>query len=248
MRSSSHLRYGSQAILSAIMSRTFHLPIGWTTLGVLGLAVTVATAAHEMGHHLVAAIECGGFGRVTFTRFQERDGCRAIIGNISGPTISLLILWLGAVLLRNPRSALRGFVAVISAMPLVRVASVASGGDDWNYSARIVTGDRHIVLLTWIVVLIVLPPLVLAYRGLDNRHRWLVFALALILSVFPAAILQPLDVRVYFTWIDHREAFRQPTMLGIPLVVLAVYGAATFVFFRWAYPWLRKHESVTGAN
>ena len=225
-------------------SRTLHLPISWTMLGVLGLAVTVATAAHELGHHLVAAIECGGFGRVTFTRFQERDGCRAIIGNISGPTISFLILWLGAALLRSPRSALRGFTAVISAMPLIRVASVASGGDDWNYSARLLTGDRHIALLTSIVVLIVLPPLVLAYRGLHNRHRWLVFALALILSVFPAAILQPLDVRVFFTWIDHREEFHQPTVLGIPLAVLAVYSAATFVFVRWAYPWLRDHELV----
>lgn len=213
-------------------------------LGVLGLAVTVATAAHELGHHFVAALEGRGFGHVTFTRFQERDGCRAIIGNISGPVISFIILWLGARALRSERTALRGFTAVISAMPLIRLASVASGGDDWNYTARLLTGDRYTVLLTGVVTLIILPPLVLAYRRLANPHRWLVLLLALVLSVFPAAILQPLDVRVYFPWIDHPETFHQPTALGIPLVVLAVYSAATLVFFAWAAPWLRRRESV----
>jgi len=220
------------------------LPISWTLLGVLGLAVTVSAAAHELGHHFVAAVECGGFGHVTFTRFQERDGCRAIIGNIGGPVISFAILWLGAAALHSERAALQGFTAVVSAMPLVRLASVASGGDDWNYAARLVTGNRHTVPLTCLVAAIILPPLVLAYRRLANSHRWLVLPLALILPLFPAAILQPLDVKVYFAWIDHPEAFHQPAVLGIPLMVLSVYGAATLAFFRWALPWLRRHEQT----
>jgi hypothetical protein len=225
-----------------VIGRTLRLPISWTLLGVLGLAVTVATAAHELGHHLVAAVECHGAGRVVFTRFQELEGCHAIVGNISGPVISFAILWLGAWGLWTERAQLRGFAAVVSAMPFLRVASVASGGDDWNYTARLLTGDRYTLLLTTLVLVIVLPPLVLAYRRLANPHRWLVLPLALLLPLFPAAILQPLDVRVFFTWIDHPALFRQPTLFGAPLVVLAVYGAAALAFVRWGYPWLCRHE------
>lgn len=224
------------------MTSPLHVRLSWTLLGVLGLAAVVAAAAHELGHHAIAAVECGGFGRVTFTRFQELEGCRSIVANISGPAISFAILWLGAIALAGGRAPLRGLAAVVASMPLLRLGSVASGGDDWTYTAGLLTGDRHVVLLTVAVLCLIVPPLVFAWRRLSNRRRWLLLPALLILPVAPGIVLQVIDVAVYHRWIDDPASFTQPTLLGIPLVVMAVYGTAAFCFARWAYPWLKRNE------
>lgn len=218
------------------------VPVSWKTLAAFGLAVTVATAAHELGHHLVAAVECGGFGRASFTRFQEREGCQSLVGNTSGPVISFLILWWGAWAIRSGWGRLRGFAAVIGAMPLVRLASVMSGGDDWNYVGRLVARNSFIWPLSILVLALIIPPMVLAWRAVGNRHRWAVYLASLLLPLFPMVILQPLDVRTYFTWIDHPDQFHQPVWLGVPLAVWAVYLTATLLFVLWAWPWMKGQE------
>ena len=199
------------------------------------LAVIVGAAVHELAHHFVAALECGGFGRLTLTRFQQREGCDAVAGHIAGPAASFLFLWGGAGLLRR-RSQLLGFAAVVAGMPVLRLVSVLSGGDDLNVVMHTLTGQRHERAVQILVVTLLVPPLVLAYRSLTNRRRWLVFPLALLVPLFPAAVLQPLDLRVFSPWIDAPETFRQPTLIGIPLAVLGFNLLSAVVLWRWGLP------------
>lgn len=227
------------------MSPAFHVRLSWSLAGVLALAAVVAAAAHEFGHHFIAAVECRGFGRVSFTRFQELEGCRSIVANISGPVISYSILWLGALALASGRAPLRGLAAVVASMPLLRFASVASGGDDWNYTAGLLTGDRHTMLLTAAVLCLIAPPLVIAWRRLSTRRKWLLLPALLLLPVPPGIVMQVVDVAFFHRWIEDPASFTQPTFLGIPIVVMVVYGTAVFCFARWAYPWLERNEPAT---
>jgi hypothetical protein len=98
-------------------------------------------------------------------------------------------------------------------------------------------GDRAVLIL---VVALLPPPLVVAYRSLNNRRRWLVFSLALILPLLPAFVLQPLELRIFSRWIDAPETFRQPTILGIPVAVLGFNTLAAALLWRWGGPMLLR--------
>ncbi|MFN8580181.1 MAG: hypothetical protein U0163_04280 [Gemmatimonadaceae bacterium] len=211
----------------------------------LAIAVPAVTFFHEFGHHLVAAVECGGIGRVVFTQFQERDGCRAIAGNIAGPAISFVFLWAGVLLLARAGWRMVGLALVIGSIPILRVASVMSGGDDWNYTARLLTGSSYIGALTTMVLLIVLPALVITWRRVAMRAKWLMFPATLVLPMVPALLaFSVLDERVFMVYVKHPERFHQPTALGAPVWVLVGYGTVLALYVVWAHGTLRRADVV----
>lgn len=218
------------------MEPGLRLPLSLRLVLVLCLAVIVGAAAHELAHHCVAAIECRGFGRLTLTRFQQRDGCAAVAGHIAGPAASFLLLWAGAALLRRRTAPLLGFAAVVASMPVLRLVSVLTASDDLNIVMHTLTGQKHERFVQILVLVLLLPPLVVAYRSLSNQRRWLLFPLALLVPLFPAVVLQPLDLRLFSPWIDAPATFRQPTLIGIPLAVLGFNLLAAVVFWRWGLP------------
>lgn len=220
----------------------------WRLFAALALAVPAATFFHEFGHHLVAAIECGGVGRVVFTQFQERDGCQAIAGNISGPVISFIILWTGVILLARRGWRMVGLAMVVGAIPLLRIMSIMSGGDDWNYTAALLTKQRYIAPLTVLVLAIVVPALVIAFRRVRMPAKWITFPLTLILPMVPAMlVLKELDDRIYMPYVKHPERFTQPTALGAPVAVLVGYGLILAAYAAWAHGVLRDSDAVAEA-
>lgn len=204
------------------------------------LAVYVGTMAHELAHHFVAGVECGALGRVTFTRFQEVQECQAVAGNLAGPAVGfLLLIWATVLLLRRDTRPL-AVAAIVAAIPLLRIMSVVSGGDDLNWTLRPIYGrdvDNWIIAA---VVLITLPPLVLLYRALDHRWRPLVYLGLMTIPLVPAAIFQPLDSRYFFAWADKPAEFTQPTVFGIPVFVLAVHVVMVTAFVAWGWRVLQE--------
>lgn len=217
----------------------------WRLFAALALAVPAATFFHEFGHHLVAAIECGGVGRVVFTQFQERDGCQAIVGNISGPVISFIILWAGVLLLARRGWRMVGLAMVVGSIPILRVLSVTSGGDDWNYTAALLTGQRYVGPLTALVLMILLPALVLAWRRVRMPLKWITFPATLFLPMVPAMlVLKELDDRVFMPYVKHPERFTQPTALGAPVAVLVTYALILAAYATWAHGVLRQSDAA----
>lgn len=204
------------------------------------LAVYVGTMGHELAHHFVAGAECGALGRVTFTRFQEVEGCEAIAGNLAGPIVGFaLLVWATVLLLRRDPRPL-SVAAIVGAIPLLRIMSVVSGGDDLNWTLRPIYGRDVDAWIIAGVVLITVPPLVLLYRALAHRWRPLVFLGLMTIPLAPAAIFQPLDVRYFFSWADTPADFTQPTVLGIPVVVLVVHLAMVGAFVAWGWGVLQE--------
>lgn len=220
---------------------------GWRLFAALAIAVPAVTFLHEFGHHLVAALECGGVGRVVFTQFQERDGCQAIVGNISGPVISFMVLWTGVLLLARIGWRMVGLAMIVGAIPILRVVSVLSGGDDWNYTAALLTKQRYIAPLTSLVLAIVLPALVIAWRRVRMPRQWILFPATLVVPMVPAMlILQLLDERIFMPYVKHPERFSQPTALGAPVTVLVVYGMILAAYAGWAHGVLRRSDDGAG--
>ena len=227
--------------------RPSHAPFvvrpSWRLFAAFALAVPAVTFCHEFGHHLVAALECGGVGRVVFTQFQERDGCQAIAGNISGPVISFVIMWLGVWLMARAGWRMVGLALVVGSIPILRVFSVMSGGDDWNYTGYLLHKNRYVAPLTALVLAIVVPALVLAWRRVRMTRKWLLFPATLILPMIPAMLfLQQLDERIYMPYVKHPERFTGATALGAPVGVLAVYGVILALYLGWGYGVLRSAD------
>ncbi|HEX4932624.1 MAG TPA: hypothetical protein VFV33_05550 [Gemmatimonadaceae bacterium] len=215
----------------------------WRLFAAFALAVPAVTFCHEFGHHVVAALECGGFGRMVFTQFQERDGCQAIVGNISGPVISFLIMWLGVWLMARAGWRMVGLALVVGSIPILRVASVMSGGDDWNYTGWLLHKNRYVAPLTALVLALVVPALVLAWRRVRMPRQWLLFPATLVLPMIPAMlVLQQLDQRRYMPYVKHPEQFSGATALGVPIGVLAVYGVILALYAGWAHGVLRSAD------
>lgn len=210
------------------------------------LAVYVGTMAHELAHHFVAGVECGALGRVTFTRFQEVQECQAVAGNLAGPAVGfVLLIWATLLLLRRDPRPL-AVAAIVAAIPLLRIMSVVSGGDDLNWTLRPIYGRDVDNWIIAVVVLITLPPLVLLYRALDHRWRPLVYLGLMTIPLVPAAIFQPLDSRYFFSWADKPAEFTQPTVLGMPVFVLVVHVVMITAFVAWG--WHVLQEPATRAQ
>lgn len=220
----------------------------WRLFAAFALAVPTVTFFHEFGHHLVAALECGGVGRVVFTQFQERDGCQAIAGNISGPVISFVIMWFGVWLMARAGWRAVGLALVVGSIPILRVFSVMSGGDDWNYTGYLLHRNRYVAPLTTLVLALVVPALVLAWRRVRMTRQWLAFPATLVLPMIPSMLLlQQLDERFYMPYVKHPERFTGATALGAPVGVLAVYGVILVLYAAWGHGVLRAADGTAVA-
>lgn len=220
----------------------------WRLFVAFALAVPTVTFCHEFGHHLVAALECGGVGRVVFTQFQERDGCQAIAGNIAGPVISFVIMWLGVWLMARIGWRMVGLALVVGSIPILRVFSVMSGGDDWNYTGYLLHKNRYVAPLTTLVLALVIPALAIAWRRVRMTRQWLLFPATLILPMIPAMLLlQQLDERFYMPFVKHPERFTGATAMGAPVGVLVVYGVILALYAAWGHGVLRAADDMAAA-
>ncbi|PKP61614.1 hypothetical protein CVT91_02540 [Candidatus Atribacteria bacterium HGW-Atribacteria-1] len=131
------------------------------------LLTLLCMQAHEFAHHIVGGISCGEFGYMTFNHFWTIEGCSftgSALAVAAGPLLSYTLMWIGMfLLLKSKRYELLGFCLIFANLPLGRVFF---GAD-----------ERHagIIIGTLFAILLVLPPLITAYRYIKNKQRLFVF-------------------------------------------------------------------------
>jgi hypothetical protein len=91
-------------------------------------------------------------------------------------------------MLRSGKYGLAGFSIILASMPLGRFWAL-TGGDERFYGEWIsqlfgLNENISMILSILIVLLILVPPLIAAYKSIANSRRWIVFLAFLILPLF----------------------------------------------------------------
>ena len=210
---------------------------------------------HQLLHHVAGGILCGKVGYLTFDRHHfsaDLSDSGNKIATIVGPLFShYSAMWIGLFLLANKRFNLLGFSLIFASLPLGRLAA-ANGGDERFYgswicqSSGIYESFATIISLV-IILLIIVPPLIIAFKSIANKHRLIVFLSFLIL---------PMVFYFFIIWFpDHRyivppivesyETGKSSNLVlrlfwGLPLIYILITLVISGMFFGKYYRYLLR--------
>ncbi len=189
--------------------------------------------AHELIHHLTGRVVCGAWGTMTFSLFHLAPECFetrkiALLSTFAGPALSYFLMWVGMLLLLKNRGGLFGLSLIFANLPFARFITVAMAGGDELVIGRRVIGAGAYPLVLCAVVLVLLPPLIVALKAIANKRRWSIFLSFLLLTLAYDALTK----RVLLAPLVERwEMFASPVW-GIPLFIICVDA---FVLIALAY-------------
>ena len=203
------------------------LRVGWRYLVAFAALTILCGTSHEFAHHFAGALVCGEFGSKTFNSFTLAPGCGSSAWRawptIAGPLFTFALMWLGAVRLRNPDERQRqlGFALVFANFPINRMGFVLFGWNDEQWVARHEFGASPVAF--WLAVAAVwiacLPPLIAAWRAIENRRRALWFAGFFVLP-FVFVVLFAGGFLEEFVLL--RQRILADTVFGVPWLIIAV--------------------------
>lgn len=183
--------------------------------------------AHELLHHFLGAILCGGFGKMTFGIFLTKQQCKwENIVTLAGPLLTFAIAWLGMYILTWHKYILFGYTLVFASFAHLRfMLPLGKGGDEWLL-ARIYFHLPTPYLIAGILFLLGLPPIMSAFKAIHNRRRFVIFAISW---------LMPLIILITLSMVDNWLFASNPNnvkfaLMGIPNIVLVTNLAAILLF------------------
>jgi hypothetical protein len=153
---------------------------------------------HEFVHIITGRIICGCWGERNFNVWGLCHGCTeakplSVLATFTGPLYSYVLIWLGAYFLMKGATIARqamGFSLIFANLPLARIVTAAMRGGDEIFGLRewLGTPDRSNSSLIWLlggvlVLVLTIPPLIAAYKALQNRNKLWVFIGFLILPM-----------------------------------------------------------------
>jgi hypothetical protein len=206
------------------------LPLNARFLGAFAALSFLCLGAHELVHHLVARLTCGAWGTMTFWQFFLAPGCALkrtwLLATAAGPVLTHGLMWTGLVLILRGK-ALAGVALIFANLPLARFVTVLMKGGDEMVVGRALVGEGSWPGLLAMTVMLILPPLVIAFRALENRHR------ALVLTGF---LVLPLlwDMLVKRVVLSPLLEVATSEFKGVPLLVMGAYAlAALLLLLLW---------------
>ena len=151
------------------------------------LLADLSSHAHELFHHLVGRVVCGDWGEVTFWVFSLAPGCagpKTAIVTAAGPLLTYGLAWLGVALVAPGRYAW-GVALIFAQFTWSRLLSSLFTGDERALRRRLLPQRAAAwVIEAGLLLVIALPPLVVAFRTLRRagalRLIWLYLVAGLI--------------------------------------------------------------------
>jgi len=199
-----------------------NIPITLKYMMLFLLLTFLCYEAHELFHHLIGGVLCGGFGTMTFTTFEARPQCVSDIAvTLSGPLLSFVIAWLGAYWLKQGKHTLFAYTLIFGSYAHLRFPLPLMGsGDEWLV-ARTSLKEPNPYLVAGILFLLSLPPLVIAYRTIANHWR---------LTVFITSFILPFVILFSINFLDGLISESTAMWIGIPITLLVVNAIAILCF------------------
>jgi hypothetical protein len=202
------------------------------------LALTILCGtSHEFAHHFVGAAMCGCFGVKTFNSFDLCASCATnkpalFVANWAGPILTYGLMWLGAWRIKAGNIAQKrlGFALIFANFPINRLLFVLIGWNDEQYVTKTLLSRG--VGAHWLTVAVVyalaVPPLVVAYRAIQNRRRALWFA-----GFFILPFVYVITFAGFFLeeWLLLKHKFLATSYFGVPLLIIVVEIVSLALYF-----------------
>jgi len=186
----------------------------------LALAMLAAHEAHELVHTWTGRALCGAWGTRDFNVWSLAPGCRTWVPTLVGPVFSWMLMWVGVGLVVSRHEPRRwvGLALIFAPNPLGRLLPAFQGGGDEGVVARALVGSagpwaRILVIVT--VALLVVPPLVVAWRALPAARRGGWFALLFGGAAFVTGLL----LLVVGNGLLARGVLAEPGLFGAPRLI-----------------------------
>ena len=211
------------------------------------------TQMHQLIHHIVGEILCGKVGFLTFDRHffsPTLTGTSYKLATIAGPLFSdYMFMWIGMFMLRSGKYSLAGFSLILASMPLGRFWAL-TGGDERFYGEWIsqlfgLNENISMIISIIIVLLILVPPLITAYKSIANGRRWIVFLSFLILPLFfyGLFIFYPDHRFLYSSVLKAYETGVSTNLIitlfwGLPIILILAIVIISGLFFGKYYKYL----------
>ena len=120
------------------MTNRVLIPSGWRYVAAFLLAAfVIGGQAHEFTHHLVTRLTCTAWGTMDLMAYEAAPGCdypahrASFLGLAAGPLVNYSLMIAGALLAwRSRRWALLGVTLVFVALPIGRVLTLLTSGDE----------------------------------------------------------------------------------------------------------------------
>lgn len=189
-------------------------------IGAFLLLAFVCYQSHQLVRHVVGAALCGGLGRMTFTITIPRQPCTLpLLMTVAGPLWTYALAWLGMALLHVRRVARWAYALIFASFAPIRWIQTLSGRGDELLLAQHWFGVSNRWVVALVVLVIGLPPVIVAYRHMANHHRMRVW-LGSVLLLFP--VLFGLLISNRFLFGEDGGSGPPAVLLGTPLLVLVV--------------------------
>jgi len=199
--------------------------------------------AHELFHHVLGAVLCGGFGKMTFGVFVTRPQCAwENVVTLAGPMISFAIAWAGMYMLSRHKHILFAYTLIFASFAHLRfMLLLGKSGDEWLL-ARIYLQQPNQYLLAGIVLLLGLPPLVYTFKSISNKRRMLVFVISWLMPLLILTLVSIVDDRLFAS----DPANVNLALAGVPVIVLVTNLAAVVLFILVGAKILNQPETAGG--
>lgn len=209
------------------------------------LLVIIMLELHEITHITVGRIICGCWGTRDFNVWRLCDSCDtnklAWLATIAGPLFSFALMWAGWCLLKSSKTEKKavGFALVFANIPFGRITTVMMGGGDEMVVTRhflqpLLGRTAMILICTTILLLAGVPPVVRAYKTIDNKFRWLYIVAFLTLPL----VLILLYVLTFLNRLLLMGVLSTPFIMGTPLLITLHTAVAVILLLT-----LRKNLS-----
>ncbi|MCB0376232.1 MAG: hypothetical protein KDD04_09965 [Sinomicrobium sp.] len=197
------------------------LKITWKYCLAFYCVIMLYASLHELVHHFAGFAICGEWGYKTFNSFETAcEGTRqSYLATYAGPLFTYVMMYVGMYLLRTGNSTYQkqlGFAMIFAQLPFQRMTGPLFHMNDEYFATVKLYGasDLNFWLVTILVFAICIPPLVQAYRSIENRRPWLWFAFYYFL--FPYLLWGPFFGGLEYLMVN--KGVLDQTIIGIGLL------------------------------
>lgn len=192
---------------------------------------------HELIHHFAGYAVCGEWGVKTFNYFSTacESEPKSHIATYVGPIFTFIMMYVGAYLLNEKFSNYKmhlGFAMIFAQIPLQRMVNPFFRMNDEYYATAQLFGNSDAVYWSVIVIIwvICIPPLIKAFKAIQNKNRVLWFLFYLVL--FPYLLVGPFFMGLEYLMVNQKILNQQIIGIGLLFIINEIVTIIAYYFTK----------------
>lgn len=213
------------------------LKITWRYCIAFYCIIMLYVSLHELVHHFAGYLVCGEWGIKTFNYFETACDNENIsyLATYIGPLFTFAMMYVGMYFLKKNNSTYKkhlGFAMIFAQLPLQRMTSPFFRMNDEYYATSNLLGNTTFVY--WLVIIVIwlicLPPLIRAYKAIENKNRILWYAFYLVL--FPYLLWGPIFGGLEYLMVEKKFLAQSVYGIGLLFIINEIVTIIAYYFTK----------------